>query len=225
MDCNRAAEDFFSAHPDWFARNASGNPYRAADKYVTCINSPYYDEYIPAVLTEIIERSHPEGFTDNSWAGLGRESICYCDNCARKFRDKTGQPLPEGARLGRRRLPAVDRVELRPPDRGLGPVQPHDQGGGRPRLHLDRHEQRLHLRPVTLLPRHQGDLRARRDDAARPPEPLGFLRLPAERRNRQAGARTAGLGQDRARKHGHVPGRRATRSAWLASPRPKRACG
>ncbi|MFB3826200.1 MAG: beta-galactosidase [Bryobacteraceae bacterium] len=94
MDCNRAAEDFYRAHPDWFARDASGRPYRAADKYTTCINSPYYDEYIPAVLTEIIERSHPEGFADNSWAGLSRGSICYCANCARKFRDKTGKALP-----------------------------------------------------------------------------------------------------------------------------------
>ena len=81
MDSNRTAEDFFKAHPDWFARDANGQPYRAADKYVTCINSPYYDEYLPDVLREIIERSHPDGFTDNSWAGLGRESICYCDNC------------------------------------------------------------------------------------------------------------------------------------------------
>jgi hypothetical protein len=94
MDSNRTAEDFFQAHPDWFARNSSGNPYRVADKYVTCVNGPYYDEYLPAVLTEIIERSHPEGFADNSWSGLGRDSICYCDNCARKFRDKAGAALP-----------------------------------------------------------------------------------------------------------------------------------
>ena len=78
MDSNRTAEDFFKAHPDWFARDGNGQPYRAADKYVTCINSPYYDEYLPGVLREIIERSHPEGFTDNSWAGIGRDSICYC---------------------------------------------------------------------------------------------------------------------------------------------------
>jgi hypothetical protein len=94
MDSNRAAEDLFRAHPDWFARQISGQPYRAEDKYVTCVNSAYYDEYIPGVLTEIVERSRPEGFTDNSWSGLGRDSICYCDNCARKFREKTGQALP-----------------------------------------------------------------------------------------------------------------------------------
>ena len=94
MDSNRTDEDFFRAHPDWFARDASGQAIRAADKYVTCVNSPYYDEYIPQVMAEIIERSHPEGFTDNSWSGLTRDTICYCDNCARKFRDQGGHPLP-----------------------------------------------------------------------------------------------------------------------------------
>lgn len=97
MDSNRTAEDFYQAHPDWFARMADGRPYRAADKYVTCINSPYYDEYLPDVLREIIDRSHPEGFTDNSWAGLGRGSICYCDNCRRKFRAHAAADLPARA--------------------------------------------------------------------------------------------------------------------------------
>lgn len=94
MDSNRAADDFFKAHPDWFTRDRDGHPYKAADKYISCVNSPYYDEYLPSVLTEIIERSHPEGFADNSWSGLPRESICYCGNCTRKFRDKTGNALP-----------------------------------------------------------------------------------------------------------------------------------
>lgn len=94
MDSNRAAEDFFQAHPDWFTRRQSGEPYRAEDKYVTCVNSPYYDEYIPGILREIVERSHPEGFADNSWSGLTRGNICFCENCARKFRDQAGHALP-----------------------------------------------------------------------------------------------------------------------------------
>lgn len=94
MDSNRTSEDFFRAHPDWFARDAKGAPIRAADKYVTCVNSPYYDEYIPDVMREIIGRSHPEGLTDNSWSGLGRDTICYCANCAAKFKRQTGAALP-----------------------------------------------------------------------------------------------------------------------------------
>ena len=97
MDSNRAAENFFQAHPDWFARDIEGKPYRAADKFIACINSAYYEEYLPGVLREIAERYHPEGFTDNSWAGQGRESICYCANCERKFSAKTGMGLPKRA--------------------------------------------------------------------------------------------------------------------------------
>ncbi len=93
MDSNRTAEDFHQAHPDWFCVDQDGKPYRAADKYITCVNSAYYDEYLPEVLREIIERSHPEGFTDNSWSGMGRESICYCANCAKRF----GKALPRRA--------------------------------------------------------------------------------------------------------------------------------
>jgi len=94
MDSNRTAENFYRAHPDWFTRDSSGKPYRSGDRYVTCVNSPYYEEYLPAILREIIERSHPEGITDNSWSGLGRESICYCRHCAKRFKARAGAPIP-----------------------------------------------------------------------------------------------------------------------------------
>ena len=94
MDSNRAHEEFYKAHSDWFAIDGSGNPYKAGELYISCINSPYYEEHIPDVLTEISQMYHPEGFTDNSWSGLGRGSICYCENCKRSFRDKTGNAIP-----------------------------------------------------------------------------------------------------------------------------------
>ena len=97
MDSNRTTEEFYRAHPDWFARTADGQPQRADDRYVTCINSPYYDEYLPDVLREIVERSHCEGITDNSWAGPGRANICYCANCDRKFRATSGAAIPRSA--------------------------------------------------------------------------------------------------------------------------------
>ena len=94
MDSNRAHEDFYKAHPDWFAIDINGDPYRAGELYVSCVNSPYYQEHIPAVLTEIWQKYQPEGFTDNSWSGLGRDSICYCEYCKKSFYDKTGQDIP-----------------------------------------------------------------------------------------------------------------------------------
>jgi hypothetical protein len=94
MDSNRAHEELYRAHPDWFARNAEGRPHKAGELFVTCVNGPYYEEHIPAILREIIERYHPEGFTDNSWSGLGRGTICYCENCRKKFRGRCGNSLP-----------------------------------------------------------------------------------------------------------------------------------
>jgi hypothetical protein len=95
MDSNRTHEVFYKAHPDWFARDPSGVPYREGELYVTCVNSPYYEKYIPGILSEIIERTRPEGITDNSWSGLGREKICHCENCVKKFKERTGKALPD----------------------------------------------------------------------------------------------------------------------------------
>jgi hypothetical protein len=94
MDSNRAHEEFYKAHPDWFALDASGKPYKAGDLYVTCVNSSYYNEHIPSILTEVANLYHPEGFTDNSWSGLGRDTICYCENCKKSFRNMTGKEIP-----------------------------------------------------------------------------------------------------------------------------------
>lgn len=97
MDSNRVSDAFYRAHPDWICLDKNGRPYRQAEKYVTCINSAYYWDYLPAVMEEVIERSSPDGLTDNSWAGLPRKSICYCRNCRDQFDKHSGMDLPRGA--------------------------------------------------------------------------------------------------------------------------------
>lgn len=94
MDSNRAHEEFYQAHPDWFAVDGDGRPYRAGDLYISCIDSPYYDTYLPEVLREIIAWEKPEGFTDNSWSGLGHDEICSCEFSRKRFREATGRELP-----------------------------------------------------------------------------------------------------------------------------------
>ena len=94
MDSNRAHEEFYTAHSEWFAKDEKGNPYKSGDLFITCINSPYYNEHIPSILNEIAELYKPEGFTDNSWSGLGRDTICYCENCKADFSRKTVMKYP-----------------------------------------------------------------------------------------------------------------------------------
>ncbi|MDR0400287.1 MAG: beta-galactosidase [Treponema sp.] len=95
MDINRAVQDFYRARPEWFARRKDGAPFITQGRYLSCLNSGYYKEFIPEILKEIIERYHPDGFTDNSWTGIPRKDICYCDTCRRDFREYSGYELPE----------------------------------------------------------------------------------------------------------------------------------
>lgn len=94
MDSNRADESFYRAHQDWFAEDAEGKPYRVTELFVACVNSPYYTDYIPAILREIATRYHPEGFTDNNWNGPMRDQPCFCGRCEQLFRARTGEPIP-----------------------------------------------------------------------------------------------------------------------------------
>jgi len=97
MDSNRAQQAMYDAHPGWFAVDGEAKPYRAGERYVACVNGPYYRRYIPQRLREIAGRYAPDGFTDNSWQGLSASEICYCDECRRKFRRDCGRELPEAA--------------------------------------------------------------------------------------------------------------------------------
>jgi hypothetical protein len=95
MDSNRVHESVFIEHPDWIAVDASGQPYRAgAEYYITCIDSPYYQEHLPEVLKEIARTYAPDGFTDNSFSGLDRDHISYSPHARRRFKQAAGLDLP-----------------------------------------------------------------------------------------------------------------------------------
>jgi hypothetical protein len=94
MDSSLVGESFYKVHPDWIARDKDGQPFRAGSLFLTCINSPYYSEFLPGVFEEIIEKYRPDGFTDNGWSGPDRNYICQCDACTAKFKLATGLALP-----------------------------------------------------------------------------------------------------------------------------------
>ncbi len=95
MDSTRTYEEVLRAHPDWFARDAQGEPYRSGELYTACVNGPWTLECIPAILREIAERYGPDGFTDNSWSGLGQRQVCCCDRCRDLFRRAASLELPQ----------------------------------------------------------------------------------------------------------------------------------
>jgi len=68
MDSTRTYEEVYRAHPRWFARDASGQPFRSGDLYTVCVNGPWVDECVPAILREIAEGG-PAAAQWSSWQG------------------------------------------------------------------------------------------------------------------------------------------------------------
>ena len=167
----------------------------------------------------------PKEFTDNSWAGLERDSICYCDNCERKFRAKTGQPIPRRANWDD---PVYRQWILWNYARRteIWELNNRDHPGRRrSRLHLVRHEQWLDLNAGGVLPRLQRDLQPRPHRHAGPPAraatPPAFSRMAIP-----ASASTGCLAGTSWRRRAWPCTRPAARpSVSRASRRPRRACG
>lgn len=95
MDINTTSQDMYEEHKEWYCRNKEGYPILSQGRYVACVNGGYYQEFVPSVFREIIDKYHPEGFADNSWSGLGRKTICYCANCKSAFKEAYSLDLPE----------------------------------------------------------------------------------------------------------------------------------
>lgn len=95
MDINCTGEELYRLHPEWYCRDRDQHPILSQGRYVACVNGGYYQQFIPEIFREVIERYHPEGFADNSWAGPGEGTICYCENCRRQFREAYQEELPE----------------------------------------------------------------------------------------------------------------------------------
>ena len=75
MDINTTTKELFDLHPEWYCRDQENRPVMSQGRYVACVNGGYYQEFVPRVFQEVIERYHPDGFADNSWAGPGMKTV------------------------------------------------------------------------------------------------------------------------------------------------------
>src|SRR5450755_3900971 len=70
LDCTYAYEDAYQAHPEWFERQANGDPVHHAESpwlFKTCMFSPYFTEQMPAIISEINSRYDVDAFFTNGW--------------------------------------------------------------------------------------------------------------------------------------------------------------
>ena len=97
VDPHAIHDDAAKAHPEWIAVDAQGNPRRHwafPDVWVTCAYGDYNNVYMPDIVREIVCDYDVDAVFANRWQGHG---ICYCDGCAKRFRDTSGHELPRAA--------------------------------------------------------------------------------------------------------------------------------
>ncbi len=93
-DPHATYEDAKTAHPDWIAVTADGQPRRhwaSPEMWVTCGLGPYNFDFMTDVTKEIAARYPVDGIFVNRWDGSG---MCYCEHCRANFKAATGHDLP-----------------------------------------------------------------------------------------------------------------------------------
>ncbi len=93
-DPHATYDDVQTAHPDWIAVDAQGNPRRhwaSPEMWVTCGLGPYNFEFMTEVHKELMSHYRPDGIFLNRWDGSGD---CFCEHCRKNFKAATGFELP-----------------------------------------------------------------------------------------------------------------------------------
>lgn len=100
-DFSKTNKAVFDTHPEWFFRQANGQPVLYNGLYVTCINGGYYREQAMKILTEGLERYDVDGLFFNAFGNQvrdysGRElGLCHCNACERKYHAMFHRDVPE----------------------------------------------------------------------------------------------------------------------------------
>ncbi|MDR1637811.1 MAG: beta-galactosidase trimerization domain-containing protein [Treponema sp.] len=83
-----------NAHPEWLAVTPEGEYRKHWSKdhaWITCALGDYNFKFMTEVNREIVGKYGVDAIFANRWAGSG---FCYCENCKKMFREKTGLELP-----------------------------------------------------------------------------------------------------------------------------------
>ena len=100
FDFSKTRKPVFDAHPEWFFRQANGEPVIYNGLYSTCINGGYYRDQVMRILGEALDRYAVDGLFFNMFGNQSRDysgrevGLCHCDVCSRKYRAAYGKEIP-----------------------------------------------------------------------------------------------------------------------------------
>jgi hypothetical protein len=101
FDLSKTRKAVFDAHPEWFFRQANGEPVIYNGLYSTCINGGYYREQGMKILSEALDRYAVDGLFFNMFGNQSRDyggrevGLCHCDACAKKYRETYHKEIPD----------------------------------------------------------------------------------------------------------------------------------
>jgi hypothetical protein len=101
FDFSKASEQVFKAHPEWFFRQANGQPVVYNGLYSTCINGGYYRSAAMAMLAEALGKYDVDGLFFNMFGNQSRDysghyvGLCHCDSCKRKYWQMFHEQIPD----------------------------------------------------------------------------------------------------------------------------------
>src|SRR5262249_15391942 len=101
FDFSKTPKAVFDAHPEWFFRQANGQPVIYNGLYSTCINGGYYRGQAMKILAEALDRYAVDGLFFNMFGNQSRDysgrevGLCHCDSCRKEYRRIYGKDLPD----------------------------------------------------------------------------------------------------------------------------------
>ncbi|MBS1809668.1 MAG: beta-galactosidase [Acidobacteria bacterium] len=99
-DLSKTPKAVFDAHPEWFFKQANGQPVIYNGLYSTCINSDWYRVQAMKILSEGLEKYDVDGLFFNMFGNQSRDysgrhvGLCHCDVCKTKYRAQYGKEIP-----------------------------------------------------------------------------------------------------------------------------------
>ncbi len=103
FDFSKTQKAVFDAHPEWFFRQANGQPVIYNGLYSTCINGGYYRDQAMKILAEALEKYDVDGLFFNMFGNQSRDysgrpvGLCHCDACRRLYREQFHKEIPDTA--------------------------------------------------------------------------------------------------------------------------------
>ena len=100
FDFSKTMKPVFDAHPEWFFRQANGEPVIYNGLYSTCINGGYYRAQAIQILSEALDGYDVDGLFFNMFGNQSRDysgrevGLCHCDACQTRYRAMFHKDLP-----------------------------------------------------------------------------------------------------------------------------------